>query len=206
MKHKAAYVLQFARPRTAHHALGRLLAATEIFAALVLATDVLVVLCSVIWRYFLHDPVDWAEEIARALMGMQVFLGAATTLARVQHVGIDSFRNLFPARWRVVLIQLCHWIIVVVAIALLMSSCALFSDSRGQTTPIGLPQWIYIGPVVIGAALMLLFGMASAFDGPGRTVCGTLAVAAALATAVWAWNAARSGRGMPQCPRRRSPP
>ncbi|HKB81627.1 MAG TPA: TRAP transporter large permease subunit [Burkholderiales bacterium] len=190
MKHKAAYVLQFARPRTAHHALGRLLAATEIFAALVLATDVLVVLCSVIWRYFLHDPVDWAEEIARALMGMQVFLGAATTLARVQHVGIDSFRNLFPARWRVVLIQLCHWIIVVVAIALLMSSCALFSDSRGQTTPIGLPQWIYIGPVVIGAALMLLFGMASAFDGPGRTVCGTLAVAAALATAVWAWNAA----------------
>ena len=167
MKDHAVYVLQFARPRAVHHALGRLLTVTEIFAALVLATDVLVVLCSVVWRYFLHDPVDWAEEIARALMGMQVFLGAATTLARVQHVGIDSFRNLFPASWRPLLIQHCHWIIVVVAIALLLSSCALFADSRGQTTPIGLPQWIYIGPVVIGSALMLLFGIAGALAGPG---------------------------------------
>ena len=74
MKHNAAYASQFLRARASHRALNRLLVATEIFAALVLAADVLVVLCSVVWRYFLHDPVDWAEEIARALMGMQVFL------------------------------------------------------------------------------------------------------------------------------------
>jgi len=79
---------------------------------------------------------------------------------------------------------------VVVSLALLLSSCALFADSRGQTTPIGLPQWIYIGPVVIGSGLMLLFGMAGALDGPVKTVWGTLAVATALAAAVWAWNAA----------------
>jgi tripartite ATP-independent transporter DctM subunit len=190
MNDHAVYVSQFARPRAAHHALGRLLAVTEIVAALVLATDVMVVLCSVVWRYFLHDPVDWGEEIARALMGLQVFLGAATTLARVQHVGIDSFRNLFPASWRPVLIQFCHWIVVVVAIALLLSSCAQFADSRGQTTPIGLPQWIYIGPVVIGSALMLLFGIAGALAGPGNSVWGTLVFGVALAAAVWAWNAA----------------
>src|SRR5882672_6395866 len=196
MKDHAVYVSQFARPRALHHALGVLLAVTEIVAALVLATDVLVVLCSVVWRYFLHDPVDWAEEIARALMGMQVFLGAATTLARVQHVGIDSFRNLFPASSRPVLIQLCHWIIVVVAIALLLSSCALFADSRGQTTPIGLPQWIYVGPVVIGSALMLLFGIAGALEGPGRTVWGTLAFATVLAVAVWVWNTTMPARAI----------
>jgi len=190
MKDDIAYVSQFGRPRALHRILNRLLVVTETFAAFVLAADVLVVLCSVVWRYFLHDPVDWAEEIARALMGMQVFLGAATTLARVQHVGIDSFRNLFPASWRPVLIQLCHWVIVVVSLALLLSSCALFADSRGQTTPIGLPQWIYIAPVVIGGGLMLLFGMAGALDGPVKTVWGTLAVATALAAAVWAWNAA----------------
>ena len=190
MKHDAVYASQFARPLWAHRVLGGLLDATEVFAALVLAADVVVVLCSVVWRYFLHDPVDWAEEIARALMGMQVFLGAATTLARAQHVGIDSFRNLFPAIWRPMLIQLCHWIVVVVTVALLLSSCALLADSRGQTTPIGLPQWIYIGPVVIGSMLMLLFGIASALNGPGKTVWGTLVLAAALSAAVWAWNAA----------------
>ena len=61
----------------------------------------LVVFTSVIWRYFLHDPLLWAEEIARALMVTQVFLGAAAALGRAQHVGIDSFRGLFPSSWRV---------------------------------------------------------------------------------------------------------
>jgi TRAP-type mannitol/chloroaromatic compound transport system permease small subunit len=58
----------------------------------VLAADVLTVFVSVIFRYFLHDPVDWAEEVARALMIVLVFFGAATVLARSQHVGVDLFR------------------------------------------------------------------------------------------------------------------
>jgi tripartite ATP-independent transporter DctM subunit len=190
MNQPTVYTAQFARPRSVHRILAVLLGATEVIAAVVLAVDVLVVLCSVVWRYFLHDPVDWAEEIARALMGLQVFLGAATTLARAQHVGIDSFRNLFPAAWRVLLIQLCHWIIVVVSVALLLSSWALLEDSRGQTTPIGLPQWIYVAPVVAGSALMLLFGAAAAFDGPARTAWGTFIAAAILAGVVWGWNSA----------------
>src|SRR3954447_16801634 len=112
MKQPGAYASQFLHASSAHRVLNRLLVTTEIIAAVVLASDVVVVLSSVVWRYFLHDPVDWAEEIARALMGMQVFLGAATTLARVQHVGIDSFRAMFPVSCPPLLIQLCHWIIV----------------------------------------------------------------------------------------------
>src|SRR4051794_30022656 len=90
--------------------LERLLDFVEHLAAIVLAVDVLVVFCSVIWRYFLHQPFDWAEEIARALMGALVFLGAATALGRAQHVGVESLRRLFPVRWRSAVIQLCHWI------------------------------------------------------------------------------------------------
>jgi tripartite ATP-independent transporter DctM subunit len=190
MKHPGAYASQFLHASGAHRFLDRLLVTTEIIAAVVLASDVVVVLCSVVWRYFLHDPVDWAEEIARALMGMQVFLGAATTLARLQHVGIDSFRALFPAAWRPLLIQLCHWIIVVVALALFASSCALLIDSIGQTTPIGLPQWIYVGPMVIGSALMLLFGTAAALEGSRNAVWGTLTAATVIAAVVWGWNTA----------------
>ena len=33
-----------------------------------LAADVIVVFLSVVYRYFLHDPVDWAEEVARAAL------------------------------------------------------------------------------------------------------------------------------------------
>jgi tripartite ATP-independent transporter DctM subunit len=160
----------------------------EYAAALILAADVLVVFCSVVWRYFLHDPLYWAEEIARALMAMQVFLGAATALGRAQHVGIDSFRGLLPARWRPACIQLCHWIIVAVSVALFLSSVTLLLDSEGQSTPIGLPQSIYVYPVVTGSLLMVMFGLVAALDGPARTVWGTLLSACALVLAVWTWN------------------
>lgn len=42
--------------------------------ALVLFINVLVVFASVIWRYALHSPIHWAEEVARALMIALVFL------------------------------------------------------------------------------------------------------------------------------------
>jgi tripartite ATP-independent transporter DctM subunit len=154
----------------------------------VLAIDVLVVFCSVIWRYFLHQPFDWAEEIARALMGALVFLGAATALGRAQHVGVDSLRKLFPARWQPAVVQLSHWIIVAVAACLLVSAIGLLIDAQGQSTPIGLPQSIYVWPLVAGSVLMTLFGTISALAGPARTVWSTLIGAVALTLAVWGWN------------------
>jgi tripartite ATP-independent transporter DctM subunit len=168
--------------------LERLLNVIEHIAAVVLAVDVIVVFCSVIWRYFLRQPFDWAEEVARALMGALVFLGAATALGRVQHVGVESLRKFFPAHWRAAVVQLCHWIIVAVSAALLASACALLIDVQGQSTPIGLPQSIYVWPLVAGSLLMTLFGALSALAGPARTVWGTLAAGLALALAVWGWN------------------
>ena len=60
--------------------LRAVLAVLEHLAGLTLAANVLVVFLSVIYRYFLHDPLDWAEEVARALMVVLVFFGAATVL------------------------------------------------------------------------------------------------------------------------------
>lgn len=161
---------------------------TEYVAGVVLAVDVLVVFVSVVFRYLLHDPFDWAEEVARALMIIQVFFGAATVLARSQHVGVDIFRGLLPARWQPALIQFSSWIIVGVSAGLFLSSCELLADSYSMTTSIGLPQWIYIYPVVIGSLFMTMFGIANAIDGPSRVVWSTLGVGIALVAVVTLWN------------------
>ena len=161
---------------------------TEYLAGAVLAIDVLVVFTSVIFRYFLHSPFDWAEEVARALMVVLVFLGAATVLARSQHVGIDLFRAMFPAAWQPALLQFGQWLIVGVSAGLFASACALVADSYGTTTSIGFPQWIYTYPVAVGSLLMTLFGIANAMEGPRRTVWTTLAAGVALAIAVTLWN------------------
>ncbi len=176
--------------------LGRLTRATEALSGIVLAVDVMVVFVSVIFRYFLHDPVDWAEEIARALMIVLVFFGAATVLARSQHVGIDLFRDQLPAGWQPALIQAGHWIIAGVSGGLFVSSLLLLLDTYGQTTSIGLPQWLYVYPVVIGSGFMTLFGVANACNGPRHVVIRTFAICAALAVAVFGWNALIPGHAL----------
>lgn len=174
------------------HSPGRWLAwlmrITEYVAGVVLAVDVLVVFVSVIFRYFLHEPFDWAEEVARALMIVLVFFGAATVLARSQHVGVDLFRGMLPERWQPGLIQFASWIIVAVSACLCVSSVGLLVDSWSSTTPIGLPQWIYTFPVVIGSLFMTLFGLANAVNGPPRVVWSSLGAGIAIVAAVVAWN------------------
>jgi len=184
----SASTVPFRNAGRAALALTRLLHGLEVLSGVVLALDVGVVFVAVIYRYFLHNPVDWAEEIARALMVMQVFVGAATVLGRERHVGIDTLRGLLPRSWGSAIVQLCYWIIVGVSIALLLSSCELFVDSLKQTTSFGLPQIIFVAPVVLGSSVMALFGIVNALAGPRATVWKTLAGSVALSLAVWAWN------------------
>jgi tripartite ATP-independent transporter DctM subunit len=162
---------------------------TEYVSGAVLAADVAMVFVSVIYRYFLHDPVDWAEEVARALMLVQVFFGAATVLARSQHVGVDLFREWLPASWQPAMVQVGHWIIAGVAATLFGSSVLLLVDSYGLTTSLGLPQWLYVYPVVVGSLFMTLFGFANALNAPPRRVIATLLVALSVLGAIYAWNA-----------------
>ena len=168
--------------------LSRLTHTTEVLSGIVLAVDVVVVFLSVVFRYFLHDPVDWAEEIARALMIVLVFFGAATVLARSQHVGVDIFRDKLPASWQPAMVQVGHWIIAGVSASLCLSSVLLLVDTWEQTTSIGLPQWLYVFPVVFGSAFMTLFGIANACNGPRRLVVNTLVGCAIVAVVVFGWN------------------
>ncbi|ONX01830.1 C4-dicarboxylate ABC transporter permease, partial [Burkholderia cenocepacia] len=155
--------------------LDALLRWLEYLSAAVLGVDVLVVFVSVVFRYFLHDPVDWAEEVASALMIVLVFFGAATVLGRSQHVGIDVFRGRLPARWQGALIQVGHWIVAAVALNLLVSSCQLLTDSYDQLTTGGLPGWINGYPMMFGALFMTVFALANALNAPRRRVIGTFA-------------------------------
>jgi len=186
--HGAAPALGFATDNAAGRFLAKLMRYTEYVAGVVLAVDVVVVFLSVVFRYFLHEPFDWAEEVARALMVVLVFFGAATVLARSQHVGVDLFRGFLPRHWQPAMVQLVSWIIAGVSASLFGSSCLLLVDSYSQTTPIGFPQWMYVYPVVIGSLFMTPFGIANAVNGPRRIVWLTLVICVATTVAVYAWN------------------
>jgi len=160
----------------------------EYFAGIILAIDVVVVFLSVIMRYFLHEPFDWAEEVAGILMVMLIFLGAATVVGRQKHIGIDAFLGLFPAHWREALVQCGLWIEVGVSLLLLVSTVDLWIDTQGQTTPIGFPQWMVLTPVIVGSLAMLGFAVFNALARSGAVFWGSLAGIVALGAAIAAWN------------------
>jgi len=160
----------------------RVQSVVEALAAAVLAVDVVVVFASVIFRYFLHDPLEWSEEVARALMVTLVFIGAAAALGRSRHVGMDFIRSILPATWQPYVIRGCDWIIALVSLGLTWTSFLLLRESTNQTTPTGLPQTIFVAPVLIGSALLALFGLAHAFAKLGRhAIVSGVAVATGLA-------------------------
>ncbi|WP_407704162.1 TRAP transporter large permease [Xylophilus rhododendri] len=168
--------------------LGRACSGIEHICAAVLALNVGVIFVSVILRYFLHSPVDWAEEVARALMVVLVFLGGATVLLKGEHVGIDLFRKLLPQSAQAVARHVGAWVVAGTAAALFYSSVELLQDSVNVTTPIGLPQWLNVLPVCIGSALMIVAAVVQAMRGDRATRWPSLALCVALGLAAWAWN------------------
>lgn len=164
------------------------LSVIEHLAGLVLAVDVVVVFASVFYRYVLHSPVDWAEEVASGLMTMLIFLGAGSVLGRKQHVGIDVFLHLFPERMRPVLLQIGAWLIAFLSVGLMASTVDLLLDSEGQTTPFGFPQALFIYPVILGCVVMCVFSIANALHGPRASRWTTLVACVLVAVANLAWN------------------
>jgi tripartite ATP-independent transporter DctM subunit len=160
----------------------------ERLCAVVLALDVMVVFVSVILRYFVHHPVDWAEEVARGLMVMLVFLGGATVLARKQHVHVDFFRALLPAGWQQAAHQTGGWLVAGTAAGLAYSSWLLLEDSVNVATPMGLPQWLNVLPVFVGALLMTVVGIANAVNGATRMTWLTLIGCLLVGGGIYGWN------------------
>lgn len=138
--------------------------------ALVLLVNVLVVFASVIWRYALHSPIEWAEEVARAMMIALVFFGVATSTGRGGHIGVDLFLRFIPEHVRPYVIHASRWVLFLVSVGLVVSSYDLVQASRQQTTETGLPQIISVLPVLIGSVVMMVAALEHALHERIRVV------------------------------------
>jgi tripartite ATP-independent transporter DctM subunit len=161
----------------------------EYIGGLLLAVDVLVVFISVIFRYFLHSPFDWVEEIASGLMTTMIFLGAATVLGKSQHVGINMTAFFLSKRGQAVAHSVATWVIVAVALVLNYSIYQLFLETVGETTPTGLPQWLFLLPVLAGGLAITAFAVLNAWKMNAGERWSGLALCLLFALAVFCWNA-----------------
>ena len=109
-------------------------------------------------RYLLNDSAAWTEEIARYLLIATVFTGATIGVAKNNHIQVDFFYRLMPARLgravstAVDLLRVAFLGAMVVLTAQMMMK--LGSNSR--MTMVNLPMnWVY-GMCLLGFAAMTL--------------------------------------------------
>jgi TRAP-type C4-dicarboxylate transport system permease small subunit len=67
---------------------------------LVVAVMVTSVTMQVVYRYFLKNPLIWAEELARYCLVWMTFIGAAVALRSGELACVDLFINKLPMQWR----------------------------------------------------------------------------------------------------------
>jgi tripartite ATP-independent transporter DctM subunit len=165
-----------------------LLAVADGVAALLLAADLLVVSASVLCRYVLNAPLEWADDVARGLMVALSFFGAAGALARGENVGIAFFVQKLRPRTRRLTDALGAVLVLVVTASIALDALELGQFTTGQTTGSGLPLELTFYPMGVGAVFMMLFALFHLCRHKLVDIAISLATLAVLVGAWFAWS------------------
>ncbi len=116
-----------------------------------------VVFLQVVYRYLLAQPLHWSEEMARYLFVWISLLGAALSVQRHGHFGMDFFFRMLPHKGRRFLTFLIYLLVGIVILVLLVYGLFLVQKTADQQSPameISM-AWAY-ACLPVGAALMLI--------------------------------------------------
>jgi TRAP-type C4-dicarboxylate transport system permease small subunit len=146
--------------RIAASGLAILLVLVDAIAAILLASDLIVVSLSVFYRYVLTAPIEWADDVARGLMVAMSFFGAAGALARNENTGVAFFVEKLGLRARRRVDAIAALVVLATAGSVAWYAIALGQFTTGQTTGSGLPLELTFYPMGAGALCMTIFALA----------------------------------------------
>ena len=116
-----------------------------------------VVFYQVFTRYILDDSAGWTEEIARYFLVAVVFIGASMSVRKNNHIQVDYFFRLMPARMGRVLSTLVDAVrCAFLGYAAWLTWLLIQRIGHQQMAIIDLPVGWVFGAMLFGFALMFL--------------------------------------------------
>jgi tripartite ATP-independent transporter DctM subunit len=179
--------------RIAASGLAILLVLVDAIAAILLASDLIVVSLSVFYRYALAAPIEWADDVARGLMVAMSFFGAAGALARNENASVAFFVEKLGSRARRRVDAVAALIVLTTAASVAWYAIALGQFTTGQTTGSGLPLELTFYPMGAGALCMTIFALASFCRRKLSDIAGAVILALASAGAAYGWRFVEAG-------------
>lgn len=131
--------------------------AVGVFCLLMLALLVLTPMAQVVMRGVFSLPFSGAEELARYFLLCLTFIGASWVTVRGGHIRMEEFQVLLPPRLRWLMQLLIDAAgVVVFAVFLVASLVTIAGNLDNQTATLELPFWLFMGPLAVGSALMVI--------------------------------------------------
>jgi tripartite ATP-independent transporter DctM subunit len=157
-----------------------------IAAALVLA-ETAVLLTGVVYRYALHDPLVWSDELASILFIWLSMLGAVLALDRGEHMRLTAIINKCSEKGRIWLETVAAMVVCIFVLMVIHPAVDHSVEQMAITTPaLEIPDGLRAAALPVGAILMLLAAVSRmAAVSSLRLLLSALAVVAVIGGGLW---------------------
>lgn len=122
-----------------------------------LALLVVTPLAQIVMRGVFNVPMAGAEELARYFLICLTFLAASYVTLEGGQIRMEEMQALLPAkaRWYVqLLIELCG--VAMFATLFVAGVITIGNNLSNQTATLEMPFWLFMGPLVVGSALLVV--------------------------------------------------
>jgi len=157
----------------------------EVPAAILVVAEVIVLLMGVIWRYVLHHPLVWSDELASILFLWLAMLGSVVALRRSEHMRMTAIVGMLSPRPRAFL-DLIAIVVPLAFLVLVVGPAYEFAHEEVWVTTPALEianSW-RAAALPVGMALMIAVALIQLFRrAPVREALIALGVVAAVCVA-----------------------
>lgn len=159
----------------------------EIAAAGLLLVMIVTVLANVFFRYVLHKPLIWGDEVASLSFIWMAMLGAALAVDRHEHMRLTVFLPLLPERVARVAEIAGQVLVCVLLLRLLPVAVEYAYEESFVTSPaLQIPMSWRASAIPAGIGLMAVLMVISVLRSrEWRAIAGTLIVTGALVALCW---------------------
>jgi tripartite ATP-independent transporter DctM subunit len=133
---------------------------TEIPAVILVIAEIVLLLANVGFRYVLHDPLMWGDELASLLFIWLAMLGAVIALRRGEHMRLTTFLAKMPPARRTFFETFGSVVVVVFMLLLMHPAWEYVQEEWIITTPaLEIPHAFRVASVATGFSLMLVIAV-----------------------------------------------
>lgn len=130
---------------------------TEILAAILVVAEIGLLLTNVIYRYALHDPLVWGDELASLLFIWLAMLGAVIALRRSEHMSLTTFLARMEPRRQVFFETFGNVVVLAFMLLLIGPAWEHTHEEWAITTPaLEIKNSFRVGAILVGVVLMML--------------------------------------------------